>query len=93
MTKNKTALVAGGAGFIGTNLCRKLLNESYRVICVDNFYSGKKENIEVLLSNENFIFIESDITEPVNVSEKLDEIYNLAAPASPKFYQKILYIH
>lgn len=88
MPKTKTALVAGGAGFIGSNLCRKLLNEGYRVICVDNFYSGKKENIDVLLSNENFIFIEDDVAEPFNVSEKLDEVYNLACPASPKFYQK-----
>lgn len=80
------ALVTGGAGFIGSNLCRRLLKLNYEVICLDNFYSGKYENIEELLPNEKFKLIEHDVREPFDI--KCDIIFNLACPASPPFYQK-----
>lgn len=80
-------LVTGGAGFIGSNLCRKLLNLGHYVICVDNLYTGCKENINELLDNPNFKFIQHDIIEPLLLDEKIDQIYNLACPASPPAYQ------
>jgi UDP-glucuronate decarboxylase len=80
------ALVTGGAGFIGSNLCRRLLNMDYEVVCLDNFYSGKYKNIEELLTNNNFVLIEHDVREPFDI--KCDIIFNLACPASPPFYQK-----
>ncbi len=82
----KTILVVGGAGFIGTNLCKKLIKEN-RVICVDNFYTGKKSNIETI-DSDNFEVIEHDIINPLKIDEEIDEIYNLASPASPPHYQK-----
>jgi UDP-glucuronate decarboxylase len=88
MQNQKTVLITGGAGFIGSNLCRHILKRNDKVICVDNLYSGKKENIEELLKDENFEFINHDITEPIKISGKIDEIYNLACPASPPHYQK-----
>lgn len=85
----KVILVTGGAGFIGSNLCKRLISENHKVICIDNLYSGLKKNIEPLLSNSNFTFIEHDIIFPLdNLNLKCDEIFNLACPASPKFYQK-----
>jgi UDP-glucuronate decarboxylase len=84
----KSILVTGGAGFIGSHLCERLLLENNRVICVDNFLTGKKENIIGFLNNPNFKLIEKDIVEPISVEEKIDEIYNLACPASPIHYQK-----
>ena len=83
-----TTLITGGAGFIGTNLCKRLLNEGHKVICVDNLYTGQMRNIEPLMNNQNFKFINHDIIEPLNIEEKIDEIYNLACPASPPHYQK-----
>lgn len=80
-------LITGGAGFIGSNLCRKLLNLGHYVICVDNLYTGCKENINELLDNPNFKFIKHDIIEPLILEEKIDQIYNLACPASPPAYQ------
>lgn len=87
-TNNKTILVAGGAGFIGSNMCRKLLNDNNKVICLDNLFTGKIENINGLLNNENFIFINHDIINPININENIDEIYHFACPASPEKYQK-----
>ncbi len=78
-------LVTGGCGFIGSNLCEKLLQLNYKVICLDNLYSGFKKNIEHLLENPNFEFINHDITNPIYL--KVDQIYHLACPASPKTYQ------
>ena len=81
----KKVLVTGGAGFIGSHLCEKLLNEGNEVICVDNFYTGRKENIVHLLDNPYFEILRHDITFPLYV--EVDEIYNLACPASPIHYQ------
>ena len=84
----KTILVTGGAGFIGSNLCEFLLEkESAKIICLDNFFTGKKENIASLLKNQNFVFVEKDIVDPILFDEKIDQIYNLACPASPIHYQ------
>jgi len=83
----KTILVTGGAGFIGSNLCERLLVEGNRVICIDNLYSGNIENIKHLLENENFTFINHDIILPLEIEEPIDQIYNLACPASPPKYQ------
>src|SRR3989344_6689141 len=82
----KTILVTGGGGFIGSHLCEKLLEQEYKVICLDNFRTSKKRNIDELINNPNFRLIEAD-TRDVGVSnlpfsEKLDEIYDLASPAS-----------
>ena len=82
------ALITGGEGFIGTNLCKRLLKDGKKVICVDNLYTGKLRNIEPLMSNKNFKFIYHNIKEPLNIEEKIDEIFNLACPASPPNYQK-----
>ena len=81
----KRILVTGGAGFIGCHLCKFLLNQGHKVICVDNFYTGKKSNIIELLANKNFKLVEQDIIKPI--SFKVDQIYNLACPASPPHYQ------
>jgi nucleoside-diphosphate-sugar epimerase len=79
----QTILVAGGAGFIGSHLCRKLLEENFKVICLDNFITGEKENISSLLSNINFSFKEVDITKDFSIDEKVDYVFHLASPASP----------
>ncbi len=79
--------VTGGAGFLGSNLCRRLLEQGNQVICFDNLYSGREKNIEELKSNPNFSFVNGDITEKIDITG-LDRIYNLACPASPPAYQK-----
>ena len=81
----KRILITGGAGFIGSHLCKRLLNEGNYVICLDNFFTGRKRNIETLLPNPNFELVEHDIIEPIDI--RIDEIYNLACPASPPHYQ------
>jgi UDP-glucuronate decarboxylase len=81
----KRILVTGGAGFIGSHLCERLLNEGNEVLCVDNFFTGRKENIVHLLENPYFEILRHDITFPLYV--EVDEIYNLACPASPVYYQ------
>lgn len=84
----KTILITGGTGFIGSNLCKKLIqDEQNSIICVDNNYTGSLDNLKELLDNSRFKFIEHDIIEPLEVNEKIDEIYNLACPASPPAYQ------
>jgi len=80
-------LVTGGAGFVGSHLCEYLLDKGNYIICVDNLFTGAKRNIEHLFPNENFEFIEHDIIEPIFIDEKIDQIYNLACPASPVHYQ------
>lgn len=81
----KRILVTGGAGFLGSHLCDKLINEGNDVICVDNLFTGNKDNIRHLLGHPYFEFIRHDITEPLYV--EVDQIYNLACPASPIHYQ------
>lgn len=83
----KTILVTGGTGFLGSNLCARLISEGNRVLCVDNNYTGRMSNIAVLADNPNFKFIEHNIINPLTVDEKLDQIYNMACPASPPAYQ------
>lgn len=78
-------LVTGGAGFLGSHLCERLLNEGNDVICLDNLFTGSKDNIRHLMGNPYFEFIRHDITEPIYV--EVDQIYNLACPASPVHYQ------
>jgi len=78
-------LVTGGAGFIGSHLCERLLNEGNEVICLDNFFTGRKVNIEHLFDDRRFELIRHDVTEPILL--EVDQIYNLACPASPIHYQ------
>lgn len=85
----KTILVTGGSGFLGANLCTRLINDGNRVLCLDNNYTGRMANIEHLLENKNFVFIEHDICDPYHTEEKIDQIYNLACPASPPAYQGV----
>ena len=82
---SKKILVTGGAGFVGSHLCERLLREGNEVLCLDNFFTGRKTNISQLLNNINFEFVRHDITNPYYA--EVDEIYNLACPASPPFYQ------
>lgn len=84
----KTVLITGGSGFIGSHLCERLLSEGNKIICLDNLLTGSKNNITHLLVNKNFIFIEHDIINPIVIEEHIDEIYNLACPASPVHYQE-----
>ncbi len=81
----KRILVTGGAGFIGSHLCERLLNDGHEVICLDNYFTGSKENIIHLLENPYFELIRHDVTMPFFI--EVDEIYNLACPASPIHYQ------
>lgn len=82
----KRVLVTGGAGFLGSNLCKRLLEDGNYVIAVDNLYTGRIENIQPFFSNPDFEFVQHDITEPMDI--KVEEIYNAACPASPPHYQK-----
>ena len=81
----KRILVTGGAGFIGSHLCERLVNEGNDVICIDNFYSGSKENVWHLIGKPNFEIVRHDVINPYWA--EVDEIYNLACPASPIYYQ------
>jgi UDP-glucuronate decarboxylase len=86
VTNRKRVLVTGGAGFLGSHLCERMLNEGNEVVCADNFYSGTKDNIAHLLGNPHFELIRHDVCFPLHV--EVDEIYNLACPASPVHYQR-----
>jgi len=82
---SKKILVTGGAGFLGSHLCERLLGQGHEVLCVDNFFTGRKENVRHLMANSNFELMRHDVTFPLYV--EVDEIYNLACPASPVHYQ------
>ncbi len=81
----KRILITGGAGFLGSHLCERLLKEGNEVLCVDNFFTGSRQNISHLMDNKNFELMRHDVTFPLYV--EVDEIYNLACPASPVHYQ------
>lgn len=85
MTSLKRILVTGGAGFLGSHLCERLLEQGHDVICLDNFFTSQKSNVLHLISNPNFELIRHDVTEPIYL--EVDEIYNLACPAAPGHYQ------
>ena len=77
----KRILITGGAGFIGSHLCERLLHEGHDIICLDNYYTGSKQNIEHLIGHPYFELVRHDVTQPFFA--EVDEIYNLACPASP----------
>lgn len=85
VSNRKRVLITGGAGFLGSHLCERLLNEGNDVLCLDNFYSGTKDNVAHLVDNPHFELMRHDVTFPLYV--EVDEIYNLACPASPIHYQ------
>jgi UDP-glucuronate decarboxylase len=88
MTDNKagrTILVTGGAGFLGSHLCDRLIDQGHHVVCLDNFFTGSRRNVEHLLSNVRFELVEHDVSDPFD--RKVDAIFNLACPASPVHYQ------
>jgi len=81
----KRILICGGAGFLGFHLCKKLLKDGHEIICLDDLSSGSVSDVQLLSEKKNFIWIQHDITKPIDL--EVDEIYNLACPASPKFYR------
>ncbi len=85
----KTTLITGGAGFIGSHLCDFLIEKGFKVICMDNFVTGNKKNIEHLKNNSNFTLIEHDISKHIKIDEPVDYVLHFASPASPIDYQKI----
>ena len=85
MDSRSRILITGGAGFIGSNLCKKLVNEGHDVLCLDNFYTGRKDNVYELIGQKNFELVRHDVCQPYLA--EVDEIYNLACPASPIHYQ------
>lgn len=85
MSSLKRILVTGGAGFLGSHLCERLVGDGHDVICLDNFFTSQKKNVEHLLGNSNFELMRHDVTRPLWL--EVDEIYNLACPASPGHYQ------
>ncbi|MBY0227567.1 MAG: SDR family oxidoreductase [Hyphomicrobium sp.] len=85
MRREKTILITGGAGFLGSHLCDRLLSDGHDIICLDNLFTGSKRNIEHLIGHPRFEFMRHDVTFPLYV--EVDEIYNLACPASPVHYQ------
>ncbi|MFH1316897.1 MAG: UDP-glucuronic acid decarboxylase family protein [Candidatus Woesearchaeota archaeon] len=88
MNRKKTIVVTGGAGFLGSHLCDELLRMGNKVICVDNFFTGKKKNIDHMIGNPDFRFLDHDIIKPFFLdNEKVEQIYHLACPASPVHYQ------
>jgi UDP-glucuronate decarboxylase len=85
---DKNIVVTGGAGFIGSHMCDRLIQRGARVVCVDNLFTGALSNIRPLLNHRNFDFVEHDICDPLNVVGPIHAIYNLACPASPRHYQR-----
>lgn len=91
-SKSKRILVSGGAGFVGSNLCERLLRDGNQVVCIDNLYTGSMDNIKDFQGNDNFVFLQMDILDRQAIeglkSQGIDEIYHLACPASPIHYQR-----
>lgn len=87
MERQQTAIVTGGAGFLGSHLCDRLVSEGYRVICIDSLQTGSLDNIAHLMDRPDFEFIQHDIIQPLHLPGAVDRIYNLACPASPKKYE------
>uniref|UniRef100_A0A832DPL3 UDP-glucuronate decarboxylase n=1 Tax=Ignavibacterium album TaxID=591197 RepID=A0A832DPL3_9BACT len=85
----KTAVVTGGAGFLGSHLCDKLISEGFKVVCIDNFITGSPDNIAHLFGNDNFTFIKHDVTNFIHVPGNVDYILHFASPASPIDYLKL----
>tara|TARA_Y100000310_G_C20650770_1_gene799291 strand:- start:299 stop:1228 length:930 start_codon:yes stop_codon:yes gene_type:complete len=85
----KTTLITGGAGFIGSHLCDFLIEKGFRVICIDNFITGNKKNIEHLTNYKNFKLVNHDVTDPIEIDEAIDYVMHFASPASPVDYQEI----
>lgn len=85
----KTLVVTGGAGFVGSHLCEALLEQNFAVICLDNFVTGKEGNILHLLKDKNFSLVRHDITKAIKLKGSVDQVYNLASPASPKDFSKM----
>ena len=81
----KRVLITGGSGFVGSHLCEALIDAGHQVLCVDNFFTGSRQNVDHLLDNHEFELLRHDVTFPLYV--EVDEIYNLACPASPIHYQ------
>ncbi|HVT55083.1 MAG TPA: UDP-glucuronic acid decarboxylase family protein [Xanthobacteraceae bacterium] len=84
----RTVVVTGGAGFIGSHLCDRLVQQGHRVFCVDNLYTGTFANVRPLTNRADFEFIEHDVREPLKFKGRIDRVYNLACPASPRHYQR-----
>src|SRR5215216_5143435 len=84
-----TAVVSGGAGFLGSHLCDFLLAKGYRVVCVDNLDTGTLQNIEHIANGGEFVFLNHDLTEPLFVEEPVDVVFHLASPASPIDYARL----
>lgn len=87
-TPNLNILVTGGAGFLGSHLCHQLIEQGHHVTCLDNLYTGRRVNIQPLLGNDRFQFVEQDVCAPYTPKTPIDQIYHLACPASPPHYQK-----
>lgn len=87
---NTRVLVAGGAGFIGSHLCDRLINEGHRVLCIDNLYTGRIDNVQHLLKNSLFTYAIHDVTAPMSYDD-ISLIFNLACPASPIHYKNAVY--
>jgi len=85
--ESKAVLVTGGAGFLGSHMCDRLIQKGHRVYCLDNLSTGSQKNIEHLLNHPNFTFLLADVTKPIELEVHLDEIFNFACPASPVQYQ------
>jgi len=83
--------IAGGAGFIGSHLCERLLKDNHQVVCVDNLLTGSKKNIELLLENKNFSFINHDVNKPLDLTEHIEAVFHLASPASPNHHSNLSY--
>jgi len=87
--RRKRALVTGGAGFVGSHLCERLLSEGYRVVCVDNLRTGSLENVAHLQGDADFEYVDHDVTVFISSPGELDEIYHFASPASPADFERI----